>query len=118
MFGLISLVGATVMICIGTNMPVLIVGRLLQGISAAVVWTVGLALLVDTVGKDEVAQSMGIVAVAMSLGIFLAPVLGGVVYERYSHLLVKFIDMLIGCLIRGGYYSGMSTPLGWNGWFF
>lgn len=70
------------MLCIGSSLVVLVVGRLLQGISAAVVWVVGLALLVDTVGKDEIAQSMGIVSIAISAAVFLAPVLGGIVYDR------------------------------------
>jgi len=35
---------------------VLLISRILQGFSAAIVWTVGLALTVDTVGKDELAQ--------------------------------------------------------------
>lgn len=68
----------------------LVIGRLLQGISAAVVWAVGLALLVDTVGKDEIGKSMGIISVATSAAVFLAPLLGGIVYDR------------------GGYYAGRS----------
>jgi hypothetical protein len=40
---------------------ILVVARLLQEVLAAMVWTVGLALIVITVEKDEVAQSMGIV---------------------------------------------------------
>jgi MFS family permease len=82
MAGLFTLSGSTVMLCVGSSIPVLVIGRLLQGISAAVVWTVGLALLVDTVGRDEIGEAMGIVAVAMSLGIFTAPLLSGVVYEK------------------------------------
>lgn len=49
------------LLCVGSNIAVLVVARLLQGVSAAMVWTVGLALIVDTVAKDEVAQTMGIV---------------------------------------------------------
>ncbi|KAG0138062.1 major facilitator superfamily domain-containing protein [Tuber indicum] len=79
--GLLALSGATVLLCVGSNITVLAIGRFLQGVSAAVIWTVGLALIVDTVGKDEVAQSMGIVSVAMSGGIFLAPLLG-VLHKR------------------------------------
>jgi MFS family permease len=83
--GLIMLTGATIMFCVGSNTTVVVIGRFFQGISAAVVWTVGLALLVDTVGQ-EVGESMGVVAVAMSLGIFVAPLLGGVVYEKWGFL--------------------------------
>src|SRR6266480_3133653 len=51
--GLLVLGSATVMLNLGSSIAVLIVGRLLQGLSAAVVWVVGLALMADNVGRDE-----------------------------------------------------------------
>ena len=39
--GLAALLGATFMLCFGRTEALLIVARALQGISAAVVWTVG-----------------------------------------------------------------------------
>jgi len=80
--GLLALGGATVLLNLGHNIGLLILGRILQGISAAVVWTVGLALLADTVDREEVGQTMGYVFVAMSIGILLGPLLGGIVFEK------------------------------------
>jgi MFS family permease len=54
--GLLALAGATLMLCLARTVALLVIGRLLQGASAAVVWTVGLALLVDTVGQSEIGQ--------------------------------------------------------------
>jgi MFS family permease len=68
------------MLCAGTSLPILITGRVLQGLSAAVVWTVGLALVSDTVEKEDIGQAMGYVAVAFSIGALAGPLLGGVVY--------------------------------------
>ncbi len=82
------------MLCVGTSIGVFIAGRLLQGLSAAVVWVVGLALLVDTVGQQEVGQMMGYVSLSMSLGILAGPLLGGVVYEG------------------GGYYAVFAMAFG------
>ncbi|EKG18517.1 Major facilitator superfamily [Macrophomina phaseolina MS6] len=82
LLGLVALAGSTVMLNIGTSIGILIAGRLLQGASAAVVWVVGLALLVDTVGQTDVGQSMGYVSMAMSLAILIAPLLGGVVLDH------------------------------------
>ena len=42
MGGLTALLGATFMLCFGTSQTILIVARVLQGISAAVVWIVGI----------------------------------------------------------------------------
>lgn len=94
--GLLALMGSTVMLCIGSSIVVLVIGRLLQGISATVVWVVGLALLADTVGKDEIAQSMGIISLSMSAAVFLAPLLGGIVYGK------------------GGYYAGEQYSGNWK----
>ena len=91
MVGLLALAGSTLLLCLGNKLAVLILGRVLQGISAAIVWTVGLALMVDTVGQDTVGQSMGYVAVAMSVAILLAPLLGGAVYARSGYYAVFYM---------------------------
>jgi MFS family permease len=90
LLGLLALAGSTLLLCLGTTVALLVVGRLLQGISAAVVWSVGLALLVDTVGKD-VGQSMGYVSVAVSVGLLISPVIGGSVYAGAGYYAVYYI---------------------------
>ena len=89
--GLLVLGGATVMLCLGKTIPVLVVGRLLQGLSAAVVWTAGLALLVDTVGPADIGQTMGMISIAYSAAIVAGPLLGGVVYARSGYYAVFYM---------------------------
>ena len=79
------------MLCVGSSIGVLVTGRLLQGLSAAIVWTVGLALLVDTVGQTDIGQTMGSVFLAMSLAFLVAPLLGGIVYARAGYYAVFYI---------------------------
>ena len=57
--GLTALLLATLLLFLGQNVAVLVVARVLQGISAAVVWTVGLALVLDTVGPDNLGKTVG-----------------------------------------------------------
>ena len=83
--GLLALAGATTMLCVGNSIAVLAAGRTLQGISAAVVWVVGLALIVDTVGPDAVGVMMGYVGLSMSLAFLLAPLLGGVIFAKAGY---------------------------------
>jgi len=104
--GLGALGGATLLLCFGRGVGVLVVGRVLQGFSAAVVWTVGLALLVDTVGRGRVGECMGYVALAMSLAVLVAPVLGGVVFARAGWFAVfgmagglVGVDVVMRCLL-------------------
>lgn len=101
--GLLALGGATLMLCFGNDVGVLVAGRILQGISAAVVWTVGLALLVDTVGQREVGQVMGFVSISMSVAILVSPLLGGVVYDRagyYGVYYMAFALIVLDIILR------------------
>lgn len=91
LLGLVSLGAATIMLCLARTIAVLIVGRMLQGFAAAVVWTVGQALLVDTVGEKDIGQTAGWVSISMSLGILIAPLLGGVVYDRRGYYPVYYM---------------------------
>ena len=72
---------------------VLVVSRLLQGLSAAVVYTVGLALLVDTVGRDNIGQWMGTALSSSSFGLIVSPLLGGIVYAKAGYLAVFAMAM-------------------------
>ena len=106
LFGLLALGGATVLLCLGRSITALVIGRLLQGFSAAVVWTVGLALLVDTVGQDLIGQAMGYISLAISLAILVGPLLGGMVYGRagyypvyYMAFALIFVDILLRLLL-------------------
>ncbi|KAJ5965124.1 MFS amine transporter [Penicillium vulpinum] len=86
--GLVALAAATALLCVGSHIGLWIAGRLFQGAAAAVVWTAGLALLVDTVGKDELGQAIGYVSMAISIGTLAGPLLGGVVYENGGYYAV------------------------------
>ena len=103
LLGLLALSGATAMLCVGTSVGLLVAGRLLQGMSAAVVWTAGLALLADTVGSERIGQAVGYVSIAMSLGILLAPLLGGIVYAKggyYSVFAMGFALIVVDIFFR------------------
>ncbi|GAB1192834.1 hypothetical protein APSETT444_002031 [Aspergillus pseudonomiae] len=84
-FGLLALGGSTIMFWVARSLSSLVIARVLQGLSAAVVWTVGMALVVDTVGKDQVGAAMGYVSMAMTVGTVFGPFIGGVVLSRISY---------------------------------
>lgn len=85
LFGLLALLGATIMLFLGRSIAVLIVARILQGMSAAVVWTIGLALVLDTVGSEKLGVVIGSIFSFISVGELAAPVLGGVVYKKSGY---------------------------------
>lgn len=61
LFALSCLLGATLMLLFGGSIAVMIVARVLQGISCAFVWTIGLAMCLEAVGVDNMGKSMGTV---------------------------------------------------------
>jgi hypothetical protein len=61
LFGIASLASATVLLMLGRTITVLYVARMLQGISAAFVWTVGLAFCLETVGPADLGKALGAV---------------------------------------------------------
>ena len=84
--GLLALTAATLLIFLGRSVALLIVARVLQGMSGAVVWTVGLAMIVDTVGAAHLGKAVGTILSVVSVGELLAPVLGGIVYTKAGGL--------------------------------
>lgn len=90
LLGLIALAGASLLLAFGNSIGLFVLGRVLQGVSAAVVWSVGCALLVDTMGSN-VGVAMGYVNISMSIALLLAPVIGGVVYNRVGYYAVYYV---------------------------
>lgn len=73
------------------------ISRILQGLSAAIVYTVGLALLVDTVGRDRIGQWMGTALSSSSFGLIISPFLGGIVYAKAGYMAV--FGMAMGLIV-------------------
>ncbi|KAJ1325659.1 MFS transporter [Microdochium nivale] len=83
--GLAALLLATIMFAVGHSITVLVIARILQGTSAAVVWTIGLTMVLDTVGSDNLGKVIGSIFSFISIGELLAPVLGGVLYDKAGY---------------------------------
>jgi MFS family permease len=84
LMGLGALLASSILLFLGQTITVLVIARIFQGISAAVVWTIGLALILDTVGSDKLGVTIGSIFSFVSVGELLAPVIGGVVYEEFG----------------------------------
>lgn len=83
--GLLALTGATVFLALGRHIVILALGRLIQGLGAAIVWTSGLPILIDTFGQDRFGEFLGYVLTSVSVGSTCAPLLGGLVYSRAGY---------------------------------
>jgi len=80
--GLVALLMSTILLAVGQSIGALILARLLQGTSGAVVWTVGMALIMDTVGSKKLGVTIGSIFGIISVGELVAPILGGILYKK------------------------------------
>ncbi|OQD64157.1 hypothetical protein PENPOL_c008G08355 [Penicillium polonicum] len=80
--GLSCAFGATLLFMLGVKPWVIIVARIFQGLSAGVVYTAGLTLLVDTIESHELGPWIGFGLSGMNFGGLVSHTLGGIVYEK------------------------------------
>ncbi|ORY17210.1 major facilitator superfamily domain-containing protein [Clohesyomyces aquaticus] len=99
-FSIADFFGAPLCACIlfgvSQNVGMLLASRLLQGFSSSILYTVGLAVLVDTVKKEEVGQWMGTAMSCNNIGMIISPLVGGVVYDKSGKMSVFAIMIALG----------------------
>ncbi|KAE8353685.1 major facilitator superfamily domain-containing protein [Aspergillus coremiiformis] len=81
LLGLIVVGGATLLTALTTSLPLLLLARVLQGVSTASVFTIGYSLLLDTVGTKRIGTALGFTSMSLSLGLFAGPIIGGFIYD-------------------------------------
>jgi DHA1 family solute carrier family 18 vesicular amine transporter 1/2 len=89
--GLLGLAGATLLFAYATNFALLVLARILQGLSAAATWTAGLALLADISPPQERGKTMGIALSGMAMGTLIGPVFGGLLFQWGGYRLPFFV---------------------------
>ncbi|KAF2473928.1 MFS general substrate transporter [Lindgomyces ingoldianus] len=86
LLGLILLLLSTILLAVGRTVPVLAIARFLQGASGGTVWTIGLALLIETVGQENLGKTIGSIFSFISVAGLFAPVVGGILYAKTGYV--------------------------------
>ncbi|KAL8903952.1 MAG: hypothetical protein Q9207_003599 [Kuettlingeria erythrocarpa] len=104
--GLVLNLLSTIFFALATTVWTLLAARLIQGLSTAIVHTIGYTLLTETVGKQHLGKAMGYANMGLSAGLLAGPVLGGVLYEYcgYFHVYLPAfgliaIEIILRCMI-------------------
>lgn len=103
LLGFVSNAAATALLYFAPEIWVLVMSRFLQGLSAAIVYSVGFAILADTVGSKDIGQWMGYVLASVNLGMTVSPTLGGILYEKagYSSIFIVMFGLIaVDILLR------------------
>ncbi|KAJ5140417.1 hypothetical protein N7448_003825 [Penicillium atrosanguineum] len=85
MLGLLVLGLSTILYWIGRTVAVLIAARALQGVSATVVWVIGLAIINEVADPDNLGASLSWVWSANTLGALSGPFIGGVLFKYFGY---------------------------------
>ncbi|KAI8942428.1 hypothetical protein NX059_000500 [Plenodomus lindquistii] len=83
--GLILLLLATILLAVGQSVPVLALARFLQGASGGVVWTIGMAIIIETVGQENLGKTMGTLFSFISVAGLFSPIIGGLIYAKSGY---------------------------------
>ncbi|KAI5462618.1 major facilitator superfamily domain-containing protein [Mariannaea sp. PMI_226] len=84
LLGLVFLFAGCIFLWAARSVPALLFGRILQGISAGFVWSIGLALIVDTVGFDEVGEVLAYADISLCFGLASSPPIAGCVLQKFG----------------------------------
>lgn len=74
------------MLYLAGSLPVLLVARILHGLSGSITWTVAVTIMTDRVETRKFGANLGLLAVARSAGLLLGPSLGGVLYAMTGYI--------------------------------
>ncbi len=88
----------------------LIAARVLQGIGAALILALGLAIVTDAFPPGERGRALGIAGSIVSIGIVTGPTLGGLILEHLTWHWIFFVNVPIGIL--GTYLAWRYVPAG------
>lgn len=94
LLGILVLIASHLTLWFAPTLAGLIVGRLLQGMSAGIVWCVGLALIADVCPSEKVAKMLGYATTAYSVGGFGAPLAGGALYDKLGYSAVFVLGLV------------------------
>ncbi|TWA18356.1 EmrB/QacA subfamily drug resistance transporter [Sinorhizobium medicae] len=81
-----------------SNLPVLIFARSVQGLGAAVMMTLAMALVGDAVAKERTGSAMGLLGTMSAVGTALGPSLGGVLIAGLGWRAIFLVNVPLGAL--------------------
>lgn len=96
--GLVLFTAASVLCGIAPTLGLLIAARAAQGLGAAILMTVTMAFVGDTVPKESTGRAMGLLGTMSAVGTALGPSLGGVLIAGYGWPAIFLVNLPLGLL--------------------
>ncbi len=100
LFGMFAMAAAFVFYALAKSYPVLVVARVLDGLTAAATWSAALALLGDRFPGSEMGSKMGWTMSAAAIGGIAGPLIGGTLSDAFGYR-APFYTIAVACLVGG-----------------
>lgn len=96
--GIAIFTSASVFCAIAPTLALLIVARAAQGVGAAIMMTLAMALVGETVPKSKTGSAMGLLATMSAIGTAFGPSLGGILIAGLTWRAIFYINVPLGLL--------------------
>ncbi len=97
-FSLVAFVLASILCGLATNLSLLIIGRIVQGLGGGGLIAKGQALMFETVPREEQAKASTIFSLGVISGPAIGPALGGYLTDNFGWRWIFFINIPLGIL--------------------
>jgi EmrB/QacA subfamily drug resistance transporter len=87
---------ASILCGLAQSAPMLVAGRILQGVGAAMMMPVGRLAIIRTFHKSELLRAMNFVIIPALIGPLLGPTVGGLIVHWFSWHTIFFINVPVG----------------------
>ena len=96
--GILLFTAASALCGVAPSLWLLIAARALQGLGAAIMLALSMALIGETVAKEKTGGAMGLLGTMSAIGTALGPTLGGVLIAGPGWRAIFFINLPLGLL--------------------
>ncbi|HMK46437.1 MAG TPA: MFS transporter [Methanocella sp.] len=113
--GMFLLAVTNLVFVLSNNMYMLVLARLIQGISGAATWSAGLALIADTFDSSERGSRLGMAIAIMSAGTLIGPLAGGFIYDRLGYRMTFVLPSALALILCVLFLWIQSPPVSVRG---
>ena len=109
--GLVIFTTASVACGLAENLSFLIAARVIQGLGAAIMMVMGIALVAEALPKERTGSAMGLLGTMSAVGTALGPTLGGALISSFGWPFIYFINAPLGLAAIGLLYRSLPKDV-------
>jgi EmrB/QacA subfamily drug resistance transporter len=110
--GLVMFTAASLLCSLAPTLALLITARAVQGLGAAILMAVTVALVRGTVPEAQTGAAMGLLGTMSAVGTALGPTLGGVLIAGFGWRAIFLVMLPLGLIALGLAWRCLPAPMG------